>query len=104
MGNQPPGWAPIRNYVSGLLTIEYRVYIPQEKAFPARSKKTKKQSWRYPRKISLLKDLARRISHSSLLGKYMKTGSHLGEPSKISLLKDLARALEGTKGSFREVL
>jgi hypothetical protein len=55
--------------------------------------KTKALFWRYPRKISLLKDLGRGYPRASLLRKSMKTGSKLGIPSKISLLKDLAGIL-----------
>jgi hypothetical protein len=52
--------------------------------------KTKVMSWRYPRKISLLKDLGRGYPGAYLLRKPMKTGSELEILSKISLLKDLA--------------
>ena len=75
--------------MNNLCTIEYRVYI-EKMRFLARSMKTKELFWRYPRKISLLKDLREGISRAFLLGKSMKTGGRLGVPSKISLLKDLA--------------
>jgi hypothetical protein len=52
--------------------------------------KTKGVFWRYPRKISLLKDLREGYPRASLLRKPMKTGGELGITSKISLLKDLA--------------
>jgi hypothetical protein len=54
--------------------------------------KTKGLFSRYPRKISLLKDLQKGISRALPLCKLLKTGSELGTPSKISLLKDLADA------------
>jgi hypothetical protein len=57
--------------------------------------KTQGVFWRYPRKISLLKDLQEEISRASLLHKSMKTGSELGIPFKISLLKDLAEGYFG---------
>jgi hypothetical protein len=61
--------------------------------------KTQGVFWRYPRKISLLKDLQEGISRASLLHKSMKTGSGLRIPSKISLLKDLAEDnLAGRQG------
>ena len=50
---------------------------------------------RYPRKISLLKDLAEGISGAFQLCKLLKTDSGLEIPSKISLLKDLADCLFG---------
>src|SRR5208283_2950068 len=64
--------------------------------------KTKVVFWRYPRKISLLKDLREGYPRASLLRKSMKTGGDLGIPSKISLLKDLAwdtlQHVDGTRG------
>jgi hypothetical protein len=54
--------------------------------------KTKGPFSRYPRKISVLKDLLERISPLFSYCKPMKTGSELEVPSKISLLKDLADA------------
>jgi hypothetical protein len=53
--------------------------------------KTKGLFQRYPRKISLLKDLARRHLEGKIWHKYMKTGWPWEGYSKISLLKDLAR-------------
>ena len=52
--------------------------------------KAKDLFWRYPRKISLLKDLRRGISGAFRLCKLLKTDGGLEIPSKISLLKDLA--------------
>src|SRR5689334_6911075 len=66
----------------------------------ARSMKTKGQFSRYPRKISLLKDLRRGISQAFLFCKLLKTGSELEIPSKISLLKDLAGAFSGDFSVF----
>jgi hypothetical protein len=57
--------------------------------------KTKALFWRYPRKISLLKDLGKGGILSFLLRKSMKTGSKLGIPSNISLLKGLAGYILG---------
>jgi hypothetical protein len=51
--------------------------------------KTKALFWRYPRKISLLKDLGKGYPRASLPRKSMKTGSELEILSKISLPKDL---------------
>jgi hypothetical protein len=65
-------------------------YIPQNLRFHPRSMKTKGEFWRYPRKISLLKDLREGYPHVSLLPKSMKTVGELEIPSKISLLEDLA--------------
>jgi len=66
----------------------------------ARSMKTKGVFWRYPRKISLLKDLRKAYPGVLLLCKSMKTGSELEIPSKISLLKDLAGDILEGDGSF----
>jgi hypothetical protein len=55
---------------------------------------------RYPRKISLLKDLRTGISGAFPLCKLLKTGSELGIPSEISLLKDLADACCGGGSVF----
>jgi hypothetical protein len=57
--------------------------------------KTKGLFSRYPRKISLLKDLRRGISGAFQLCKLLKTGGELEILSKISLLKDLADAFLG---------
>jgi hypothetical protein len=59
--------------------------------------KTKVLFSRYPRKISLLKDLRRGYPRAFLLCKSLKTGSRVEASSKISLLKDLAGALLGGK-------
>src|SRR5580704_12355268 len=59
--------------------------------------KTKVLLLRYPRKISLLKDLRRGYPRAFLLRKSLKTGSRVGASSKISLLKDLAGALSRRK-------
>jgi hypothetical protein len=56
--------------------------------------KTRALFGRYPRKISLLKDLREGYARACLLRKPMKTGGQVGIPSKISLPKDLA-------GTFR---
>jgi hypothetical protein len=56
---------------------------------------------RYPRKISLLKDLLRGISGASQLCKLLKTDGGLEIPSKISLLKDLADAFLGNFACLR---
>ena len=69
-------------------TAEYWIYT-RKKRFPARSMKTKAPFWRYPRKISLLKDLRKAYPRIPLLRKSMKTGGRLGYLSNISLLKDL---------------
>ena len=72
--------------------------------------KTKALVWRYPRKISLLKDLGRGYPRPFLLRKSMKTGGELRYPSKISLLKDLAadisdgdRSAAGWKGACARI-
>jgi hypothetical protein len=57
--------------------------------------KTKGVFWRYPRKISLLKDLREGYLDVFLLRKSMKTGLEFGCPSNISLLKDLAGGILG---------
>jgi hypothetical protein len=64
-------------------------YIPRNLRFLARSMKTKGVVRRYPRKISLLKDLREGYPGTSLLHKSMKTEGEWRYPSKISLLKDL---------------
>jgi hypothetical protein len=63
--------------------------------------KTKGLFSRYPRKISLLKDLAEGISGVFQLCKLLKTDSGLEIPSKISLLKDLADAFLGNFAYLR---
>jgi hypothetical protein len=63
--------------------------------------KTKVVFWRYPRKISLLKDLREGYPAASLLRKSMKTGDELEIPSKISLLKDLAEDIFEARGNSR---
>jgi hypothetical protein len=65
-------------------------YIPKNLRFLARSMKTMGEFGRYPRKISLLKDLRKGYPGAFLLSKSMKTCDEFGVPSKISLLKDLA--------------
>jgi hypothetical protein len=59
--------------------------------------KTKVLFSRYPRKISLLKDLRRGYPRAFLLRKSLKTRSELEIPSKISLLKGLSGALSRGK-------
>jgi hypothetical protein len=63
--------------------------------------KTKGVFWRYPGKISLLKDLREGYPGASVLHKSMKTSGEWEIPSKISLLKDLAEdTLEGGGSLF----
>jgi hypothetical protein len=57
--------------------------------------KTKGLFSRYPRKISLLKDLRKGYPGAFQLCKLLKTEGGLEIPSKISLLKDLADAFLG---------
>jgi len=64
-------------------------YITQKTRFPVRTMKTKGLFLRYPRKISLLKDLWRGISGAFELCKLLKTDGGLEMPCKISLVKDL---------------
>ena len=71
-----------------LLTFGYRVYS-QKTHFLAICIKTNDLFLRYPRKISLLKDLAEGISGVSCPRKSMKLLGRIGYPRKISLLKDL---------------
>jgi hypothetical protein len=59
--------------------------------------KTKALLSRYPRKISLLKDLQRRYPRQMVLPKSMKTGIELEIPSKISVLKDLTGAFRSRR-------
>ena len=59
--------------------------------------KTKALLSRYPRKISLLKDLTEEISPQMVLPKSMKTGIDGEIPSKISLLKDLTGAFRSRR-------
>jgi hypothetical protein len=63
--------------------------------------KTKGEFWRYPRKISLLKDLRKGYPGVFMLSKSMKTGDEFGIPSKISLLKDLAEDIFEALGYSR---
>ena len=62
--------------------------------------KTKGLLSRYPRKISLLKDLWKGISVAFQLCKLLKTDGGLEVPSKVSLLKDVADAFLGEFGVF----
>jgi hypothetical protein len=80
----------------------YIGYIPKNLRFLARSMKTKGEFWRYPRKISLLKDLREGYPGVFLLSKSMKTGDEFGIPSKVSLLKDLAEDTFEALGYSRE--
>jgi hypothetical protein len=65
--------------------------------------KTKVLFYRYPRKISLLKDLPRGYSGTFPLRKSMKTGSKLRYPSKNIPFKGLKRGVSEERGLFLSV-
>ena len=98
----PQGLASIYSLVHSISQVlpNSNGYIPQKMRFRVRSMKTKGLFSRYPRKISLLKDLQRGIPGAFQLCKLLKTDGGLEIPSKISLLKDLADAFLGKFSVF----